>query len=267
MPRTWYDKRSIHRLVDESRQGLYKSIAADRKPYFMRYVYSTLAKQYNDYMKRTNKNALREFGISVADLCGMQSESLTDRQMEFLLNYRRFMPVSTNSCVVNRVCRMFEREFDGFVGRISNTQFDASIYSSGAEYTKAQEQAIRGLLAEYECHVRSYGVFANMEKIDKDTVNAEMLLLEDTFRRECQAVCSNEAALCEIILNICYRNSKSKRFAWKMCGEQMIANLAGRVGNEMHVPVLNEEGDISYCGKRFQIKVVNGGCSNGNYSE
>ena len=68
MPRSWHDRHAANTIeVDEIRR-FYNRIVADKKPYFMIYIYPSLMKQYNTYIKNTNKNALREFRLSVDEL-------------------------------------------------------------------------------------------------------------------------------------------------------------------------------------------------------
>ena len=50
MPKAWHDRHHALAVEDTERRKLYLSILADKKPYFMRYIYPDLAKQYNTYI-------------------------------------------------------------------------------------------------------------------------------------------------------------------------------------------------------------------------
>ena len=65
MPLEWHDRRAASDIGDAEERALARRICADRKPYFMRYIYPDLSKQYNKYIKNTNMNALRLFGKTV----------------------------------------------------------------------------------------------------------------------------------------------------------------------------------------------------------
>ena len=52
-------------IEDPEKRRFYLSLVADKKPYFMRIIYPALMKQYNTYIKNTNKNAMREFQMTI----------------------------------------------------------------------------------------------------------------------------------------------------------------------------------------------------------
>ena len=72
--------------------------------------------------------------------------------------------------------------------------------------------------------------------------------------RSSAKVCPNRFALCDIVLDICYQRSSTKRFAWEMCGEEIIQNLLNRNNGTISYPTLDQEGDIVYCGNKFSVK-------------
>ena len=137
MPKEWYDRAS-NRITDDlsteemHRRLLNLSILADKKPYFMRYIYPSLMAQYNTYIKNTNKKCLREFRQSIDELLEKGSDSLTPAESEFITYYIQRMPVGTHPCVMNKICLRFEDEFDNyFIKNISEDEFDYTIMKSG----------------------------------------------------------------------------------------------------------------------------------------
>ena len=221
----------------------------------MRYIYPALMRQYNTYIKSTNKNAMREFHMTVDELRAIAPDDLTPRQREFLKYYKSRMPVETHNCVMNRICRRFEQVFDGCVGRHNSAvKFDYEIMKSGAEYTRSQYNAILKLYESYNRHLQNYAVFANYERVDEYESFAKMSEMRSEFLKECAEVCPNEKILCDIVLDICYQRNSTKRFAWEICGSQIIRNLLTRSEGVIRYPTLDEDGEISYCGKRFTVK-------------
>lgn len=254
MPREWHDWHSIKRMENVECRQLYMRIVADKKPYFMRYIYPALMRQYNTYVKNTNKTAMREFQMTVNDMLELPHYELTDRQRGFLQCYRNHMPISDNSCVMNRICHRFEDEFDGYLSRHnSNTNFDYTIMKSGAEYSKSQFNAVLKLYNAYNKRLRSYAIFANYEWVDEYDAFVKMMEMRAEFIQECTRVCVNRFVLCDIVLDICYKKSSTKRFAWDMCGDEIIHNLLGKNNNIISYPTLDENGDIQFCGNRFSM--------------
>lgn len=278
MPKEWHDRHEAGRMEDPERRELYRRIAADRKPYFMRYIYPQLMKQYNTYIKNTNRNAMREFQATVRELeereamydaqcascasgqgacaaCAYGKRKLTERQKEFLKFYRLRMPVGTGDCVMNRICRKFEEAFDGYVGKHNaKSSFDYRIMKSDAEYLPKQYNAVRKLFEDYNRRVSNYIVYADYERVDEYESFAELSAMDDEFRKECVLICPDRKALCNIVLDLCYTRSVTKRFAWNMCGEEIIRNLLGKNGNIIRYPTLCENGELEYGGKRFTVE-------------
>lgn len=256
MPRSWHDRHAAMDM-DEHDRDFYRSIVADKKPYFMRYIYPALMKQYNTYIRNTERNALREFQMSVQELLEAPQDSLSRQQKDFLKFYHRKMPVGTGDCVMNRICRRFEEAFDGHVGKHNAaTHFDYRIMRSDAEYTPRQYQAIKRLRDDYNKRLNSYAIFASYERVDDLDSYAALSVMNDEFRRECNIVCPDRMALCNIILDLCYTKSSTKRFAWSMCGKEIIENLLAKNNNTVCFPSISENGDIQYAGQSFCMEEV-----------
>ncbi len=254
MPLNWHDRHAVNKMTDEKQQRFYRSIVADKKPYFMRYIYPDLQKQYQQYIKNTERNALREFGKTVDELMAIPYSTLSDREKEFLRYYELFMPVGTGNCVMNKICRRFEEAFDGFLGSVSDSQdFDYTIYKSGTPYTQRQYLAIKALFGEYNNRLKNFKVLVSSNSVDKDEQAERIDHMQSEFRRECYEQCSNEKALCDIVLDICYSKATTKKFAWDMCANIIIDNLNEKRDGLIRFPSRCEDGEITYCGERFTM--------------
>lgn len=255
MPREWHDRHSVNKIEDPAKRELYRRIVADRKPYFMRYIYPDLMKQYNTYIKNTDRNSLREFGMTVPELKALPYSALTERQLEFLRYYEYHMPVGTRDCVMNRICRKFEEAFDGYVAKqkVSNT-FDYTILCSDVPYTARQYQTICRLYNDYLSRVQGYAVVAESERIDGDEIQRTLQVIDDEFRRECEVACPDGAALCNVLLDVCYNRNAAKRFVWKMAGAQIIQNLLDSHDGIISYPTRDDSGEIQFGGERYTVK-------------
>ena len=252
MPKTWHDRRAANKIEDEDKRSFYRSIVADKKPYFMRYIYPALMKQYNTYIKNTTKNSLREFQMTVEEL--RSSPKRSERQDEFLRYYDYRMPVGMGDCVMNKICRRFENEFDGYIGKHnSRMNFDYRFMRNNSEYSYSQYNAIKKLYTDYNQRLRSYLIFADHERVDEYDSYSEISVMNAEFRKACDSVCPNRDILCNIILDICYTKSSTKKFVWSMCGADIIHNLLSQNNNTISFPTLDKDGDIEYCCNRFSV--------------
>ena len=232
----------------------------------MRYIYPTLARQYNTYIKTTNKNAVREFGMTIGDLERVPESSRTDRQNDFLRYYYSRMPVGIGDCVMNKICRRFEQEFDGYLQKhVFADKFDPDTLKNNAEYTNAEFRNIGKLYSSYCKRAREYAMYASYERVDDVEYSSMFMELRSEFEQACDTVCPNRDSLTNIVLDLCYTKNSTKRFAWDMCGKEIISNLLHRNGGIIRYPTSDPDGDIQFCGKRFKINEIkmeecNGDC-------
>lgn len=252
MPRYWHDRHSVNLIEDPEERRFQLSIVADKKPYFMRYIYPALSRQYNTYIKTTNKNAVREFGMTVDELEQIPEQDHTDRQGDFLRYYYSRIPVGTGDCVMNKICRRFEQEFDGYLKRYKpDMQFDYEILKSGERYGTAEFKNVSRLYDSYCRRIKELVVHATYEYVDEIEYASAFVELRREFDQECAAACPNESILCDIMLDLCYTKSSTKSFAWDMCGAAIIQNLLRNSGGRMQYPTLRADGDIEFRGMRF----------------
>lgn len=258
MPKYWYDKSSCNKLpsdTDEQKhfKELCLKIVAENKPYFMKYVYPDLMAKYNKYLKDTNSKCIREFKMSMIDLINKPNKTIPEK--DFIEYYKKLMPVGDNPCTINRIAWLFENTFKSYISEFSKTrEFDYSILKSGVEYSRNDYQKIAKLKAEYDDSVKYYQQLVNKQRLDKDevTVNRNMMLMK--FKSKCEEICPNEKELCDIIVDLCYSSSKSKQFAWDICGEVIIDNLLDKNDRMINYPVLvKSDGDFEFGGEQFII--------------
>lgn len=255
MNREWYDYHAVSKIEDEEKRNFYRSIVADKKPYFMRYIYPTLMSQYNTYIKNTDRNSLIEFGQTVAELKTHRYDELTERQKEFLRFYDRKMPVGVNDCVMNRICRKFEQAFDGFVKKSSKVaEFDYTIMKSNVEYSAKSYRAIRGLCEDYNKRLSNFTAFTDYERVDDNDARAGLDRINEEFIEECTKICPNQKELCNIMLDIYYTKSSTKRLVWSVCGSEIINNLLTANNNIISYPTLCDSGEVEFGGNRFTIE-------------
>lgn len=256
MPKYWYDKSACNKLPEDTEEQrhfkeLCLRIVAENKPYFMKYVYPDLMAKYNKYIKNTNSKCIREFKMSIVDLIHKPNKTIPEK--EFLDYYKRLMPVGNNRCTINRIAWLFEDTFRSYLSKyIKTKEFDYSILKSGVEYSKNDYKKITKIKSEYDDTVKYYQQLANKQRLDKDevSVNRNMMLLK--FKSKCEEICSNEKELCDIVIDLCYSSSKSKQFAWDICGEVIIENLLEKNGYIINYPVLiKSDAEFEFGGEQF----------------
>jgi len=123
-----------------------------------------------------------------------------------------------------------------------------------SHYTTSQYNTIKRLYENYNKRLSNYAIFADSERIDEYDSFATLAVINEEFERECSEACPDKKALCNIVLDICYNRNSTRRFAWNMCGEQIIETLLEKNDRMISVPVMDSDGDIEYCGNRFKVE-------------
>lgn len=255
MPEEWYSRRSNVIRDGDSDETIQKknfdmSIVADRKPYFMIYVYPHLKKEYDTYTKNADFKSTVIFGMHLEELASKQT--LTKDEKEFLDYYKALMPVGINPCVVNRISWIFQNEFSGYLKRINSaSSFDYNILKSDTEYSQKNYNEIKRLFKEYLARVDEFRKKSAVERIDD--AQSERRNLVEIFKKECELICTNEDELCNIVLDICYKSESSKQFAWDICGNIFIKNLLKRNNYSLSYPEINNDGEFNYMGYWFTM--------------
>lgn len=269
MPKEWYDRREAGRIEDEEKRDLYVRIAAAKKPYFMRYIYPELMRDYNTYIRNADKNALREFGKTVEELRAMPGDERTEEQEEFLRWFDARMPVGMNDCVMNKICRRFEEEFDGFTAKASKSSvFDRGIMKTGTPYTKAQESAVTRKYKDYKELLRAFAAESARVRTDPEEAAMKKRAFFDEFVRACRTACTNGKALCDLMVDFGYGGKGTASFTWHICGGDILDNLLEANGGVLRFPSASPDGDYEFCGERYEMKEIQyKEDSDGDYSE
>lgn len=259
MPKYWYSIRDNVIKNEDDEQTVQKKefnrkIVAAHKPYFMTYVYPELRTKNNTYNADSNHGALMRFssyGIrNMEDLCNYEPK--TKEMLESLKFYKK--KVGCNPCVVNRICKIFEKEFDGYISKKIAHTFDYSILKRGVDYSKKSYQEVLKIYKDYQSKCEALQKKSKTEKHGNSDIEIQQQrdILAQTFRSECEIVCSNESELCDIILDICYQSEKSKQFVWDICGNMILRNLLSHNGNIIYFPKkVESDGEFEYCGESF----------------
>lgn len=269
MPSNWYSWRDCQVKDDDDEETCKKKrfderIVAEKKPYFMIYVYPQLKRDKKDYIKTSDSSVVRrfaQFGIhNVNEL--ISYENKTPDMEEFIKHYFRFMPVGINNCIVNRISWVFEKEFSNYLKRyeryirdVLGKDFDSNILKSGVPYNSYTSKRIVEVYNEHKDKVTKFKRQTTYDKLNKTDVMDSRSRMIQYFKKECFSICSNGRELSDILIDICYKNNNSKQFVWDIVGHFIIQTLLERHGGIISYPQLVSDGeyDFEYCGKKFKM--------------
>ena len=160
MPKAWYSPAAL-RIQETDSPGqanakrAQQRLLADKKPYFMAYLYPQEGKRYRLYTANANAKCLMEFGLSMQEL--MQKARHTPEEDAFLQAYEQYMPLGTAPCLLNRLCWRMEESFDGLLKRRRTKNcFDPALLKSGVFCSENRRRAVAALHENYMREVQQF---------------------------------------------------------------------------------------------------------------
>lgn len=259
-PKSWFEYRpSIIKDSDTKEERAVKDynrrLIADKKPYFMIYIYPTLQSLYKKYRRDADKKCQIEFQINLEEL--MDRTEKKPAEEKFLMYYYKKLPVGNYGSVMNRICWKFEKIFDPYLKDFrKETQFDYSILKSSlvdetSKKYKTTKTEVSKIYKQYCDRVTNFMQQARTENLKTEEMAEQRGILVEIFKQECTLACPNNTMLCNIVLSICYNTTASKQFAWDISGAVFVKNLLIKNNYYIKYPTLCPEGEIVYRGHRF----------------
>lgn len=262
MPRYWYDYHANKLGEDATDEEIAKrdfnlSIMVERKPYFMRYVYPALNKEYRTFISNTQAKSLMLFSITPEELFAIPADERTEEQNEFVRFYQQKIPVTDFQCVINKVCHKFEKHYDGKAGKmLTDSSFDTHVLRSDASYNSRIRNDIQRIYQDYVNDSNAYVIDRKGRKnnAEERQYNEELrLFYKREFIAKCHAVCSNDEELLNALIDVCYSKKTSKLLLWDVCKEVLFERLLRKHDYAISYPTADSNGDIVYKGEKFTM--------------
>lgn len=256
MPEEWYNWISNKYNADyTSKQNknnvVNRTILADKKPYFMQYVYPKEKRKYEEYVQNNKDKCIMQFGITLDELVNKYEK--TDEEEKFLYYYNKKIPLGMNPCIINRICWKIESKFDNF-NYDNDEVFDYSILKSNEKYSTELYGKINKIYNDYKVYLSNYAKICKKQRIKSNDKSMMRFIMKETFKKACYLICPNEEILCNIVLDMCYTTNNSKQFAWDMCGDIFIKNLLKLNNYTINYPTACKNGDILFNGEKFKME-------------
>lgn len=262
MPKSWYiSSENIIKEGDSdeiiAQKTLNQALCAAKKPYFFGYNYTTLKQEYDSFVRDTDEHIQSVIGKNIKDLLKNDGK-LPENEQKILDFYKKRIPLDVSPSTMNRICFAIEDEFDG-VDLFDNAKFDYQIYKSGIEYAKADYELIKIKCDAYKQKKRELNKKQFVDHDDTEESIADQIIRLNTDLEEgCFSVCPNEHVLCEILLDICYRDGADVGIVWNLCGDIIVDKLVSK-SNMYSYPEQDLNGEFNYGGFNFTMKNVMAG--------
>ena len=260
VPKEWYDwKINVIQPTDDEetiqRKLFNQSILANKKPYFMVYNYAKLKSEHMEYKRANDTVSQVMFKMSTDQL--RDKEDKTQKELETYNIFAQQAPTNISPSLVNKIAWKIEKHF-AQKSLFTMEQFDTSkLKNPNVKYSKQMYNKVEALREEYNKQVSS--LLANIKAnkaFSKITYDEMKPILKDEFVAKVYEVCGSEEIACNVLVDICYKDNKSKQFLWDCCAEQLIKNIIANGYDTLHYPTKSEIGDIEYKGQKFEMREV-----------
>ena len=260
-PSHWYrrdEKYFEHMSEEEKRFNL--SLVADKKPYFFRYNYDNLNKNYKDFLYRLNTRTVAHWNITAEEF--LELDDYTEEQIKLIeyLGEKCNINLSDNSTMF-KITKKAEQMLDGIVYNKEKGNVKDLLKSD--EYKKEDYlnlmPKIEQILLEYSREVKKvYSVKTILEKKEREEIIlAQLDELKLEFLHKILVVADfNEKLACDVLIDVTEDSGTESMLLWELFGKIIIDNLLNRNGHKANLIVEDEEGMYSFKGKTFSIKTV-----------
>ena len=258
MPLSWYilgenmPKEGDSEEILAQKELNYKLCAA-KKPYFFSYNYQSLKAEYDELMAGINSKLINMYQKTFKEM--QNSTNLTeDEQKIFDLCFKK-INLDMSPSTMNKICWAVEENFDG-VDLFKDVEFDYSIYKSDTEYSLIIYNQIHCVCKDYLKKSRQINKKRAVDDQDDTKYVADKEQLLTSLIQECEQICTNEKELCNILVDLCYKDGLNKNIVWGVCGQTIISNLLDKHNNTLTYPYKDINGEFECCGNRFTNKTI-----------
>ena len=260
VPKEWYDwKINVIQPTDDEetiqRKLFNQSILANKKPYFMVYNYAKLKSEHMEYKRANDTVSQVMFKMSTDQL--RDKENKTQKELETYNIFAQQAPTNISPSLVNKIAWKIEKHF-AQKSLFTMEQFDTNkLKNPNVKYTKKMFKEVSEIRdeygKEYEKRIREA---TKQKNADRDLLENLKLSLTEEFVAKVYEVCGSEDVACNVLVDICYKDNKSKQLLWDCCAEQLIKNMIANGYDTLHYPTKSEDGDIEYKGQKFEMREV-----------
>lgn len=239
------------------RKKFNQRICAHKKPYFFQYNYLSLKRDYDKYVKISNENAISIYKKTLYEM--LHSENLTEEEKRFIENYKRKLPLDESPSVMNKICWAVEKATDD-LNFYNSSGYSCYNLSSGVMYNKEIYDVIKVICDNYRSSIKkeSKNILTKNENSSEFTQNTSEVL--DYYTKEMHIQCPNEEVLCDILIDLCYGNTKKEKYSqeilWATCGNVIIDRLLKSHNYKMRYPVKSDNPDFICCGTGFIMQEI-----------
>lgn len=258
MPSYWYSRRDCAKqFTDKEELEFQLRICAEKKPYFMKYIYPALNSEYKKSVAAIKHSALCKYGVDCDVAAKKNVADLSEIEARCVLAMKSESPLLDGMCVMNRLCHMVEDELDSWRPREQDVD-TRQIIKRNLIYNYYMKRKVLAIVDNFRKGVaRKASEAAAMRRLhaDRRTYNNKACAVIETVR--CLGVaCTNTKLLCEILIDTCYSSAAFRDFIWMHYGQSIVETLLEKNNGMIRNIVSDDGGEIQFRGFRYGVNLV-----------
>lgn len=269
IPKYWTKKQKIDYENDTQEEIQEKQfnnrIVADKKPYFMGYIYPKMLEDHKKYQRKNNIKAIRKFGKNINDL--LATEDKDEQEKHMVMMYNRYQPTLKNKCAMNELCSYIERaDFDlKYFKAKKEDEFDYKKLLSKDYIVRPRSmlyQRVDSIIKKYKGKLQDINFSTNLlMNSDMSKKDIEEFVKEISFvnylyflEKDIERIGINTSEVYNYFVEMIYSKYKQGYgILWDIFSADILKMLNK---GKMIIPVEKKDGDISYFGKRYSLMEV-----------
>jgi hypothetical protein len=255
-------KKIREEMSDEEKERItYNNfLLADKRPYFMRWLYSHFNRIYLREILVYDGISQTKWGMSFEKL--MELNNRTDEQNELIKRYKRKTFFVDNNSVMNRLSHYVERKTKEIrLNKLSLTRtfdYSALVSSNFKKPQKRDLDKMQLLFKEYKSLKRS--LRDNYNEHGNNNFSTIEQIFSYINKKAYGTISSNSSELADIAIYLCYQvlGKNSKSFCWKIFGKEIVQNMREKKKEKfVRVPLPNPKGNIQYLWNQYGMYLLN----------
>lgn len=257
-PAHWVEwKRIADDMSDGEKQyhEFNNRILADKRPLFMRWLYSHYNRKYIRELSIANNISMVRWNVSFDELKIIEHK--TTEQIDFINRYYRRSSFIDNESTMNRISKYVEKAIHNirFVRKDSG-KFDYTHLLSEGFTTprKTDVEKMTLLWKEWKSLKKS---LAQKRREHEDGSYDSLAHVATVINRKAYAtISSNSSYLADLAVYTCYKilGKNSKSYVWTVFGKEVVENIRQRKQERfVRVPLKSEKGQYEYLWNRYSI--------------
>jgi hypothetical protein len=252
-PKHWTRYNKKNKNFSDEDVYFYNGILINKRPYFMRWLYSDYSKKYHAHQERYDNFSVSKFGRYLLEIL---SNPTSGCEIGMVDKYNYYSPLLDTDCLVNRICHYMEnkvKESKDNINKIASEENILYLKDSSIIFDNEKYKKLDKIYRKYKSNKRNFRNIRD-EKGDEKYRSLEQYC-KDVKLESIKNVSSNISELANLAVALCYEQHKTddKSFVWSVFGEGVIDNLIKNKGEKLFVPFLDDKGNILYLDDRYKL--------------